>query len=315
MEFTKQNQEIAERIISLLEQLESKKLSLPEFRNKFGKLKNKEEVASLFEVLLTSEPSTVISEYKYLKQYFHKRIPIIDQKFSVFKEIQDEYSKNNKSIFREDAHKRDYEWFKKNKDPLTIFNLNSFSSFNENDKDLKNIIENQNIPKEGEAVELVNVLSKIVDFAYEDIILNDLLLVAVYRLFNYFYNHSLSISYVDVLLIYKFESISNYLLPTSPKEIVSRKTNYSKMDVRSICFALHEFSLWFLDYLWGYKFLTNKTITFFDNRISFDSYDKFVEDIKNVTIKQFEPSQPFKDFELPKEDEDLLERFEMVEVE
>lgn len=317
MEFTKQNQEIAENIIALLEQLNARKISLPKFRKEFEKLEEKEnnkkeKVTDLFAVLLyqPANDSKFISSYKALKKHITKDIPFIDNKATFFLEYE------SKPGFNDEKQNEKYlsKWVRKRINFFTVFDFSTIDraySWNF-------LRTNFAIHYSSDAAEIMNVLRKITDFAYNGLIFVDLFFVMLYRFFKYFYNHSILITYVDFRLMLNFKdalySIGPYGFNDKKYLEVSEPIQHSKETAERIRSLLHEICASFDRTICTMECRIDQKEVPEIRRLSFENYDEFVNTIHNIRFDAPEPQYPFKDVTFPRENDNLLKRFEMVEV-
>ena len=317
MEFTKQNQEIAENIIALLEQLNVRKISLPKFRKEFEKLKEQEndqneKVTDLFAVLLyqPANDSKFISSYKALKKHITKDIPFIDNKATFFLEYESKPDFNDKKQNEKYLSK----WAKKRINFFTVFD---FSTINRA-YPWNFLKTNFAIPYSSDATEIMNVLRKITDFANNGLIFVDLFFVMLYRFFKYFYNHSISITYIDAFLMWDFKDALYSIDPqgfNNKKYLeVSEPIQHSKEIAERIRSLLHEICSYFDRTICTMECRIDQKEMTGIRRLSLENYDKFVNSIHNIWLVAPEPQYPFKDVTFPKENDNLLDRFEMVEV-
>lgn len=317
MEYTKQYQEMVNDIIALLEQLNTRKISLPEFRKEFQNLKDKEKgqtkkATSLFTILLykPANDSKFISNYKALKKHITRDIPFIDNKASFFLEYESkpdfgDEEKNKKYLFR---------WLLKRKHFLTVFDFSSLNAIvNKWDTYERGFA----ILHNDDADEIIHVLRKINNFAYKDLLFVDLYFVMLYRVFKYFYNHSVSITVLDTIISDEYNDAMELINPigssrSSLKIFDSPQANDEIIErIRLLLYYIYKY--------FGKTILTAECETYQSEipsirRISFENYDKFVNDVHNIRFIGSEPEFLFKDVIFPKETDKLLERFETIEV-
>lgn len=345
MKYALAYQEVINDHIDLLEKLKKKDISLPEFRVQLNNLKDKEaelvkipiedeidkntpeeHICHLFSKLLYKDPNEeeFILAYKCLKKYLvtfsSRSIPIIDRKASFFQEYE------SKPGFEEKEQNKEYllEWLKNNQDLLTIFDFSALGTFYPNNVDIFKTGQELYVNKD--VAEMIKIYEKIIEQASSNIIHADLFLVMLYRVYNFFYDHQLPISYADVLLANKYNEATNALFKAKKTMLINSVSKdtpsvliYCSKDIkneegRNICLMLCNLYSFFTSMIFNMNFKHVKSEMFHGRTIRFDSYKEFVRYIKGLWFLELEPINPFISLEFPNEDENLLDRFEMVEI-